>query len=62
MLYYYIERWYVIMDKEYTYSDGFEDGMNEKESDIIELLNNLLSDKSLDSHTLNIVIKKINEL
>ena len=50
------------MDKEYTYSDGFEDGMNEKESDIIELLNNLLSDKSLDSHTLNIVIKKINEL
>ena len=30
------------MDKEYTYDDGFEDGMNEKESDIIELLNNLL--------------------
>lgn len=50
------------MDKEYTYDDGFEDGMNEKESDIIELLNNLLSDKSLDSHTLNIVIEKINEL
>lgn len=50
------------MDKEYTYDDGFEDGMTEKESDIIELLNNLLSDKSLDSHTLNIVIEKINEL
>ena len=50
------------MDKEYTYDDGFEDGMNEKESDIIELLNNLLSDKSLDSYTLNIVIEKINEL
>ena len=50
------------MDKEYTYDDGFEDGMNEKESNIIELINNLLSDKSLDSHTLNIVIEKINEL
>lgn len=50
------------MDKEYTYDDGFEDGMNEKESDIMELLNNLLSDKSLDSHTLKIVIEKINEL
>lgn len=50
------------MDKEYTYDDGFEDGMNEKESDIIELLNNLLSDKSLDPHTLNIVLEKVNEL
>ena len=73
-----LENWFVISCSDNPFQDSkilprwlvgdiygdprFEDGMNEKESNIIELINNLLSDKSLDSHTLNIVIEKINEL
>lgn len=46
----------------YTYEDGFEDGMNEKASDVLEMLNGLLADASLDANTINVIIEKVNNL
>lgn len=50
------------MEREYTYDDGFEDGTNTKESDILELLDNLLENDSLDKNTIHFVKEKVNEL
>ena len=46
----------------YTYEDGFEDGMNEKASDVLEMLTSFLTDASLDANTINVIIEKVNNL
>lgn len=42
--------------------NGFEDGMNEKASDVLEMLTGLLTDASLDANTINVIIEKVNNL
>lgn len=46
----------------FTYEDGFEDGMNEKAFDVLEMLTGLLTDASLDADTINVIIEKVNNL
>lgn len=49
-------------EKSFSYDDGFEDGMNEKTSDVLEMLDDLLTDVSLDANTINVIIEKVNNL
>lgn len=49
-------------ERVFTYENGFEDGMNEKASDVLDMLTSLLTDASLDANTINVIIEKVNNL